>query len=263
MPRDLDLKRRLILAGLDVTEVDGWQTRGSEAFRPTGSVHHHTGGALKGVAPSLGVCINGRSDLPGPLCHVFGPREESNRVYLVAAGKANHAGAGGWRGINGNSSVWGLEEEHTGGPNEPVSELRIDRMARVHAAFLFGTSEALMNCQHREWAPGRKPDFIAKFIDADQFRDRIAAHLRRMANPQEDDMTPDDRDWMTAKFNTLADDLTGLIVRQVAGIREGQTDTTEVVEGVLKGLDPKAIAAAIPDTLAEQVADELAERLTG
>ena len=191
MPRDLDLKRRLELAGLTVTEVDGWQTRGKEDFNPTGSVHHHTGGALNGVQPSLGVVINGRSDLAGPLCNVHGPREESLRVNLVAAGRANHAGLGGFRGLSGNSTVWGLKEEHTGGPNEPVSELRLDRMARVHAAFLFGTSDASWNCQHREWAPTRKVDFIAKWCDADDLRERIQTHLDRMAHPtvQEDDMT--------------------------------------------------------------------------
>lgn len=190
MPRDLDLKRRLELAGLVVTEVDGWPTRGKDAFDPTGSVHHHTGGALKGVQPSLGVVINGRSDLPGPLCHVHGPREESLRVNLVAAGKANHAGQGGWDGLTGNSSVWGLEEEHTGGPNESVSELRLDRMARVHAAFLFGTAHSSWSCQHREWAPTRKVDFTAHIIpNPDQFRARIADHLRAMAHPKEHDVS--------------------------------------------------------------------------
>jgi hypothetical protein len=184
MPRDLDLKARLERFGLDVVEVDGWRTRGSATFTPGGSVHHHTAGSIKGHAPSLGIVVNGRSDLPGPLCNVLGPREESMRVYLVAAGRANHAGKGGWGGLSGNSSVYGLEEEHTGGPNEPVSELRIDRMARVHAAFASGRFDASMVCQHREWAPGRKPDFIAKFIDKDDFRRRVADHL---AHPSEED----------------------------------------------------------------------------
>ena len=188
MARDLDLKRRLELAGLTVTEVDGWRTRGKDDFHPKGSVHHHTGGGVKGVQPSLGICINGRSDLPGPLCNVHGPREETLRVNLVAAGKANHAGKGGFRGLAGNSTVWGLEEEHSGGPNEPVTEFRIDRMARVHAAFLFGTADASWVCQHREWAPNRKVDFTAHWIDADDFRRRVAAHLLRMEHPQEDDM---------------------------------------------------------------------------
>lgn len=196
--RDLDLKRRLELAGLTVTEIDGWKERGSTTFNPHGSVHHHTAGPRKGVQPSLGVVINGRSDLPGPLCNVHGPREESLRVNLVAAGRANHAGKGGWRGLSGNSSVYGLEEEHCGYDDEPISELRIDRMARVHAAFAFELFEAEMVCQHREWAPRRKPDFVAGLLDPDAFRSRVADILRDMRNPEpeptpepeDDDMAP-------------------------------------------------------------------------
>lgn len=41
------------------------------------------------------------------------------------------------------------------------------------------------------------------------------------------------------------------------------TDEDAIVTGVLAGLDPAAIAAAIPQELAAQVADELADRLQG
>lgn len=181
MARDLDLKRRLELAGLIVTEIDGWQTRGKDDCRFRGSVNHHTAGPRTGVEPSLHTIINGRSDLPGPLANVHGPREESLRVNLVAAGKANHAGEGGWRGLSGNATVWGLEEEHCGYADEPISELRKDRMARVHAAFLFGTSTSEMTCQHYEWAPTRKIDFVRALLDPDEFRLRVAGHLSQMA----------------------------------------------------------------------------------
>lgn len=181
MPHRTDLLDALRLAGLTVTEVDGWRTRGSSSFNPGGSVHHHTAGPRRGVQPSLGICTNGRPDLPGPLCNVHGPREESLRVNLVAAGRANHAGRGGWRGLTGNSSVFGLEEEHIGTPSEPISDLRIDRMARVHAAFAYlsGVS-AEMVCQHYEWAGPRKVDFVAQLIQPASFRLRVGAHLALM-----------------------------------------------------------------------------------
>ncbi|WP_422733991.1 hypothetical protein ACN26Y_29830 [Micromonospora sp. WMMD558] len=49
------------------------------------------------------------------------------------------------------------------------------------------------------------------------------------------------------------------LVAELAG--RDFTDEPEIVAGVLAGLDPAAIAAAIPPELARQVADELAARL--
>jgi hypothetical protein len=46
--------------------------------------------------PSLRLLIKRRSDCPGPLCNVGLAR--SGAVYVIAAGRANHAGKGGWRG---------------------------------------------------------------------------------------------------------------------------------------------------------------------
>lgn len=181
--RDLDLKRRLEAAGLTVVEVDGWQGRGSDTLHALGSVNHHTAGSRSGTTPSLGIVINGRPDLPGPLANVYGPREESLRVYLVAAGRANHAGRGGWNGLSGNSSVYGLEEEHCGYPDEPISELRTDRMARVHAAFLWGNQTLAANtCQHWEWTR-RKVDFLKGVLDPNEFRRRVQQHLDRLNVP--------------------------------------------------------------------------------
>lgn len=182
MARDTDLLRRLNLAGLTVTEVAGWQTRGNDTMAPLGSVDHHTAGPLRGVQPSLGVVINGRSDLAGPLCNVHGPREESLRVNLVAAGKANHAGVGVWRGITGNSHFLGLEEEHVGTTAEGLSPLRLERMVRVHAAFAFEHFTPDEVCQHWEFATpaGRKIDFVKALINPDEFRRRVAERLALM-----------------------------------------------------------------------------------
>lgn len=153
--------------GLYVDEVNGWTTRGKDTLTPGGAVNHHTGGPEKGTMPTLNVLINGRSDLPGPLCNVGQSRStvtegtKLDRVYLVAAGRANHAGSGGWKGLSGNSSVFGLEVEHTGGPNEPFSDARFETTVRIHKAFAqVGGYSSDMVCQHKEWAPSRKIDFI-------------------------------------------------------------------------------------------------------
>ena len=47
------------------------------------------------------------------------------------------------------------------------------------------------------------------------------------------------------------------------GAGVGKVDPAEVAKHILAGLDPAVIAAAIPDTLASEVADELAARLAG
>lgn len=192
MSRDLDLINRLRSYGLEVTEVQGWQTRGKDGVDFHVFVGHHTGGALKGVSPSLGVVINGRSDLVGPLCNVFGPREESKRVVLVAAGKANHAGVGHWGNYNSNYNAWGLEEEHSGGPNEPLSALRKERYCRVAAACLHGTSTSDLACMHLEWATpkGRKVDFIKSVFSPGEFRSRVDELLKNPKLPWPGESTP-------------------------------------------------------------------------
>lgn len=172
MPRDAGIANRLRAAGLRVSEVAGWQGRGSTSFNPRGAVNHHTAGGANGRTPSLNTVVYGRRDLNGPLCHVLQSREPDGNdiAYVVAAGRANHAGSGGWRGLSGNSSVYGLEIEHVG-----TSRLSIGRQrtaARIIAA-LIGNTNASMVCQHSEWAPRRKID-AATGVDANGFRNFVA-----------------------------------------------------------------------------------------
>jgi hypothetical protein len=98
-------------------------------------------------------------------------RESDGRdiAYIVAAGRASHAGSGGWKGLSGNSSVYGLEIEHDG--VSPLPQGRIDIAARIHAAMFGGDPEMVM--QHREWT-SRKID-TATNVDGDDFRRRVAA----------------------------------------------------------------------------------------
>jgi hypothetical protein len=168
--RDTGIADRLRRAGLRVIEVAGWQTAGSESFDPAGSVNHHTAGPSSGATPSLVTCIEGRPDLPGPLCNVYQSREPAEDIaYVIASGRANHAGEGGWRGLSGNASVYGLEIEHTG--TGPVPEPRLQLAARIHAAMFPGDPGYV--CQHSEWT-GRKID-LATGVDADRFRSMVAA----------------------------------------------------------------------------------------
>ena len=174
MSRDAGLADRLRAWGLAVVECDGWQSRGSSDFNPGGSVNHHTAGGANGTCPSLGICINGRPDLAGPLCNVLQSREAgegNDAAYVVAAGRANHAGSGGWQGLSGNSRVWGLEIEHTG--TSTLATHRQQTAALIHAAMWGG--DPGMVCQHSEWTT-RKID-AATNVDSNGFRDMVATAM--------------------------------------------------------------------------------------
>lgn len=211
MSYDLGLVDRLRAMGLRVVECDGWQSRGSSSFYPGGSVNHHTAGSPNGATPSLALCVNGRSDLPGPLCNVMQSREpgEGNDIaYVIAAGRANHAGEGGWNGLSGNSSVYGLEIEHTG--VDPLPMHRQETAAAIHAAMFGG--DAGMLCQHREWT-SRKID-AAEDVDADHFRQLYAGYLAGGFRPGDDDMplNDDDRRWLESLVAKYTDGLKPVIL---------------------------------------------------
>lgn len=171
MARQTWIADQLRAWGLVVVEVDGWKTRGSEDFAPRGVVIHHTAGPATGDAPSLRICVNGRADLPGPLCHVLLAR--SGVCHVIAAGRANHAGPGSWNGLTGNRSVFGIEAENTG-RGEPWPPVQLDAFVRCAAALAAHDRLPAANiCAHREWAPRRKIDPTG--IDARWFRAAAAA----------------------------------------------------------------------------------------
>ncbi|MDP9840736.1 N-acetyl-anhydromuramyl-L-alanine amidase AmpD [Neorhizobium huautlense] len=162
-------------ANLKVAEVPGWRSRGrADMPRVRGVMCHHTAGPAAGNMPSLRVITEGRADLPGPLSQLGLGRDGT--CYVVAAGRANHAGAGNWQGItSGNSSFIGIEAENSGGGNDPWPEVQMDAYVRCVAAILKKIGEdAIMCCGHKEYAlpPGRKPD---PRFDMNDFRFKVAA----------------------------------------------------------------------------------------
>ena len=102
-------------AGLKVALVPGWESRGRSEMGPVmGVLCHYTAGSRKGNMPTLDLLIKGREAspgaeaLPGPLCQLGLGRDGT--YYIVAAGRANHAGKGVWQGITtGNSNFIGIE----------------------------------------------------------------------------------------------------------------------------------------------------------
>lgn len=149
-------------AGLKVAEVDGWALRGrAEMGSVAGVMVHHTVGPRVGNMPSLKVLVQGRADLPGPLCHLGLGRDGT--WYVVAAGRANHAGRGQHGGVkDGNSRFIGIECENTGRHDDlPWPEVQMDALRRGCAALLRHSGRSAAWCVgHKEFAlpAGRKPD---------------------------------------------------------------------------------------------------------
>lgn len=162
-------------AGLKISEVADWRTRGrAEMGRVRGVMVHHTVGAATGNMPSLNVLMQGRVDLKGPLAQLGLGRDGT--FYIIAAGRANHAGAGEWQGITtGNSSFIGIEAENSGTVNDVWPDVQMDALRRGVAAILQHIgADSSMVCGHKEYAlpTGRKPDPLWEMAP---FRESVAA----------------------------------------------------------------------------------------
>jgi hypothetical protein len=189
---DVAALERLRAYGLKVIEVAGARTRGSSTYAPRGHLRHHTAGPLTGNAPSLGICILGRPDLPGPLAQTLQARD--NTIYWIAAGRANHAGRGGWLDLAGNTDVSGNECENVGTPAEPWRRDQVLTQAMVAAAQQQTHGPAENVCDHKEWT-NRKPD--AHSASSSELRTLVQAFLAANPDPpkpeEDPDMTPADR----------------------------------------------------------------------
>jgi hypothetical protein len=177
-PGDVDLLEVLTGAGVCVEAAEGWSTRGRPGFEPRGIMIHHTATPGKADAPTLGVCLNGRPDLKGPLCHILLSR--SGKAHLLAANIANHAGKGavevlelltrdepvlgnardnGYRDTtSGNAFFYGIEVENAGTKGEPYPEAQIEALTSICAALCSAHGwSASRVVHHRQWT-SRKID---------------------------------------------------------------------------------------------------------
>ncbi|HKS28116.1 MAG TPA: N-acetylmuramoyl-L-alanine amidase [Pyrinomonadaceae bacterium] len=176
-------------AGLKVSEVPGWKTRGDrDVGHIFGVICHHTVGPKVGVMPSLNTLIDGRPDLPGPLAQLGLGRDGT--YFIITAGRANHAGKGEFRGIvNGNSNMIGIEAENTGLPNDfPWPAVQLDAYHRGVAAILKHIGRGVEFCAgHKEYAltkagkRGRKTD---PDLDMNEFRAEVAKFMSSTAAPK-------------------------------------------------------------------------------
>lgn len=160
-------------AGLNVAEQPGWQSRGRGPMgNVKGVICHHTAGPKSGIMPSLTVVTNGRPGLDGPLAQLGLGRDGT--WFVIAAGRANHAGVGAWKGITaGNTSFIGIEAENQGIPADPWPDAQVDSYKKGCAALLKKLGADVSMCiGHKEWAPKRKID---PSFDMEAFRAGVAA----------------------------------------------------------------------------------------
>lgn len=171
--------------GLTLGFCPGWETRGSSTFWPQGHVCHHDAVAARWTTPP-GLLISGRSDLAGPLCNTA--LQADGTVWMVAAGRANHAGTGSWRGLVGNSTVWGTEAQNAGTGQE-WPDAQIAAYARLSAALgEYFSFSAEMVCRHAEWTT-RKIDPWGPWTDGHRWEHHMS-HFRALVARGGEDPDP-------------------------------------------------------------------------
>lgn len=180
------LLRAVKASGLPYTVVGGAASRGRGTMRSIQTITLHHTATPRSYArsqdyPTMNVVKNGRTGLPGPLAQLGLGR--SGRVYLIAAGIANHAGRSRATSMTNPYAV-GIEAE---GANEKWPAEQYDAYVRLVRALLdefdLPTSRALRHAETCSPA-GRKVD--ASF-NGDSFRKAVAL---RPSAPQPKPTTP-------------------------------------------------------------------------
>jgi len=179
--------------GIRVVEHRSWRTHNRNHKGPWGPVHgvmiHHT--VSSGEASSVELCYNGHANLPGPLCQ--GVIAKDGTVYLVANGRANHAGLGDGDVLNavinetplpadneadtdGNRHFYGFECINLGDGKDSWPAEQLDAIERTAAAIcrIHGWSADSV-IGHLEWQPG-KVDPRGFAMSA--MRNRVTGRLR-------------------------------------------------------------------------------------
>ena len=173
-------------AGLSVIEVEGWQNRGRPAstgsFNPRGATTvHHVGARTSQSNPAAGLqlLITGRSDLPGPLAQIA--TDYNGNVYIIAAGRANHAGRIGKPGVVG-MPLGGDGNEHSIGNEVMTDGTQKMPKAQEEAIALAAAVITLHNARNSTWAHRHEDISPTGKWDLGQWT--TAELRRRVANAQ-------------------------------------------------------------------------------
>jgi len=164
----VDMADVLRAAGLQVTEQDGWQTRGRssggfDGNRPWCIMWHHAASAPGASAESVANYASYGSDV-APVCNLVLGRDGA--VIVCAAGATNTNGSGGPLDVSlgriptdqMNTHAIGIEAVNTG-TGEQWPQAQIDAYFAINNALANACGLAPSDLSsHAEWAPGRKID---------------------------------------------------------------------------------------------------------
>jgi hypothetical protein len=176
-------------AGLTVVEVDGWKTRGRPAstggFNPKGVLCHHTAtGPKTSNAAVVNLLVKGRSDLPGPLCQLGLAR--NGTVYVIASGRANHAGkaksSGNMPAGDGNEEYIGIEAFNNGvGEKWAPIQLAAYVLLAATLSVKFTKNSATSVRGHKETSVTGKIDPTFNMVP---FRTDVAGKIKQLMAPK-------------------------------------------------------------------------------
>jgi peptidoglycan hydrolase-like protein with peptidoglycan-binding domain len=164
------LVRALRNEGVKVVEHSGWRTNNRNSKGAWGPVNgvmiHHT--VTSGTDATVRLCFEGRSDLPGPLCH--GVIAKDGTVHLVGNGRANHAGLGdddvlravvaesaalpapNENNTDGNARFYGFECVNLGDGKDPWPAAQLEAIEAASAAICRAHKwSARSVIGHKEW----------------------------------------------------------------------------------------------------------------
>ncbi|MEV4820595.1 N-acetylmuramoyl-L-alanine amidase [Micromonospora sp. NPDC049274] len=167
-------------AGVQVVVEGDWLNRMRPgSFDPIGVLWHHTAStsSASNPHPALGICINGRSDLAGPLCQAL---VDYNGVFhVISAGRCNHAGVSGGSGPipagDGNTLMIGWEIDYNGVDQQMTTAQYTSSIAATAAVLTRLGRDSSYARGHRETSTTGKID--PSFIDLNVMRADVAAKM--------------------------------------------------------------------------------------
>ncbi|XBB67946.1 N-acetylmuramoyl-L-alanine amidase [Nocardioides sp. WV_118_6] len=164
---------------LTVIEQPGWRGRKRPgSFAPIGVLMHHTGYRSSNADPfpGLDTVINGRPDLPGPLCHLL--VGYNGKVRVIAAGRANHANTARASGPlpagDGNTMYIGIEVDYAPQLGQAPSSAQVNAAMQAAAAVVtrLGRGKRYVRA-HAETSTTGKWDPGGSFPAPGGFRDKV------------------------------------------------------------------------------------------
>ena len=241
-------------AGLPVREVEGWRTRevpGTDYGPVRGIICHETrGSATSTDNGEIGVLVNGRVGLSGPIAQLYLSR--TGTWHVVASGTCHHVKSG-WAGPHkgyGNDALIGVEAQHAVSESWANKPEQYRSYVRGVAAILRHTGWPVSRVAgHKEHQPGDKSD---PEFDMARFRADVTAAL----NGEDDDM-PSAEDLINADIipNPYGDQATNKTITLATAVRNigGDTRTTVAeVKAARIAAERAAVAAERAAMAAEQ-----------